>query len=155
MTSRDALTEVHAWRVDLDARQTGLNRLLGRFNALSRAIRIPTAVRRDLHLALDEIVSNIIHANGDRASTRIRVQLYLTGTAASLEVADNGRKFDPTAAPPPRGRALDRPIGGVGLHIVRGLMDSMEYARRGGRNHLVVTRALKRSAKASRSVLQH
>lgn len=144
MKKRAQFSEIYVWRVQLPARQASLNRLLDRFDVLGRTLRLPVGLRRDLHLVLDEIVSNVVHANPRSRATRLGLELTLDRGSVTLEVIDNGKAFDPTLVQPPRGSILDRPIGGLGLHLVRGLMDTVSYTRQHGSNHLVLTRAARK-----------
>jgi serine/threonine-protein kinase RsbW len=133
-------------RLEFAARQASLPRLLDRFEEFGRARRIPVAIQRDVHLALDEIVSNIIrHGSGLKRSCRISVDVTLDRGMLSVEVVDNGRPFDPVAAAPPeaRGSVLKRPSGGLGILLVKALMDKVEYGRRNGRNHCLMKRGVK------------
>ncbi len=54
----------------------------------------------------------------------------------SVRMSDNGVPFDPLAAPPPdtSTNLEDRPIGGLGLELIRTLPDEIDYARQEGRN---------------------
>jgi serine/threonine-protein kinase RsbW len=144
LKKRPDFAEAHVWRAQLSARQASLNRLLDRFDAFARALRIPVALRRDLHLVLDEIVSNVVHSNPTSRSTRIGLELVLDRGHVTLEIIDNGKAFDPTLVQPPRGSILDRPLGGLGIHLVHGLMDTVIYARQHGSNHLVMTRGARK-----------
>jgi serine/threonine-protein kinase RsbW len=65
---------------------------------------------------------------------------YIPGDAGKLrvEVMDSGRVFNPLEADPPdlsRGLA-DRPIGGLGVFLVRSMVASIDYRRDGDRNVL-------------------
>jgi len=128
----------------MPVRQASLNTLLDRFDAFARRQRVATALRRDLHLVLDEVVSNVVHSNVKSRATRLGLELVLDRGNVTLEVIDNGKAFDPTLVQPPRGSILDRPVGGLGIQLVRGLMDTVSYARQHGSNHLVMTRAARR-----------
>jgi anti-sigma regulatory factor (Ser/Thr protein kinase) len=105
--------------------------------------------RHNVHLILDELVINVIkYAFRDGQPHTIEVRLSLHGRSLTMVVADEGREFDPTRAPEPD---LDvpieeRPIGGLGIHIVRTLSDSITYRRAGGRNTVTVIRTLGGSA---------
>lgn len=93
-------------------------------------------------LAMEEAVTNVIkYAYDDRQPHPIAVRVRCTPSQVILAIEDDGRPFDPTAAPPPdfRKPLEERPIGGLGLHLVRGLVQALRYERRGGRNRLEIT----------------
>jgi anti-sigma regulatory factor (Ser/Thr protein kinase) len=101
-----------------------------------------------VNLVLDEIVANVIeNAYEDSAEHEIHVSLTRDGDTLTVRVEDDGRAFDPLQAPPPD---LDlpieeRPIGGLGIHIVRSVMDAVDYQRRGDRNILTMRKTIGRS----------
>jgi len=101
-----------------------------------------------LNVVLDEAVSNAIN-HGYDAGVRgeIAVRLRRSADRVEVEVEDDGRPFDPLQAPPPDlNLSLERrPIGGLGVHLIRNLMDEVSYARQDGRN---VLKMAKRLAKA-------
>jgi serine/threonine-protein kinase RsbW len=139
LSRRAGLTEAYVWRVQMPARQAALDLLLERFEAFARRQRMLTGLRRDVHLVLDEIVSNVVHANVKTRATRVGLELVLDRGSVTLEIIDNGKAFDPTMVQPARGSILDRPVGGFGIQLVRGLMDTVSYTRQHGSNHLVMT----------------
>jgi anti-sigma regulatory factor (Ser/Thr protein kinase) len=100
-----------------------------------------------MNLALDEVITNIIdYGYDDQAEHEIRVTLAVEGDRLTIEVEDDGRQFDPLTAPAPD---LDlpleeRPVGGLGIHIVRSLMDAVEHRRRNGRNVLTMQKTIGR-----------
>jgi len=124
----------------MPARQASLNVLLERFEAFARRQRLATGLRRDLHLVLDEVVSNVVNSNVKSRATRVGLELMLDQGNLIVEVIDNGKAFDPTMVQPARGSILDRPVGGLGIQLVRGIMDTVSYTRQHGSNHLVMTR---------------
>ncbi|PKL55888.1 MAG: ATP-binding protein, partial [Methanomicrobiales archaeon HGW-Methanomicrobiales-6] len=58
--------------------------------------------------------------------------------AVRVTIIDDGVAFDPLTAPPPPldVPAEERPIGGLGIHFIRTVMDSVTYARKDGKNVL-------------------
>ena len=94
-----------------------------------------------VRLALDELLSNVIrYGYDDQAVHRIGLKLE-TGVPFSLTIEDDGKPFDPLAdAPPPvlAGPVEDRPIGGLGLHILKKMGLRLAYRREAGRNVLRV-----------------
>ena len=106
---------------------------------------VPSAVINDLHVALDEILCNIISygfAPGERSEVLVR--LRLNGGEIVAEIEDAGRPFDPLQAPPLDLSASlrDRKVGGLGIHFVTRLMDDVVYARVAGRNRLRLSKRL-------------
>ncbi|MGE5244851.1 MAG: ATP-binding protein [Betaproteobacteria bacterium] len=136
------------------ARPAALGRVLDRFGAFAGAHGIRPDVRRDVYLALDEIVSNVVHHGcAGRAGCRVTVNMRLEEGRLVVEVIDDGRPFNPLTARKPRVEAAleDRPIGGLGVYLTRRLMDRLSYRRRGGRNHLVFERAFTRARAGSQA----
>ena len=94
-----------------------------------------------LTLALDEIVANVVrHGFDDDREHRIEVKVTVDDRTVTASVEDDGLEFDPREAPVPD---LDLPIemrkpGGLGMHLVKATMDSVEYRREDGRNILTV-----------------
>ena len=60
----------------------------------------------------------------------------------AIEIADDGRAFDPLQAPAPDiGASLqDRAMGGLGIYLVRKTMDTVAYRRQDGRNVVTLTK---------------
>ena len=101
-----------------------------------------------LNVVIDEAVSNAIN-HGYDAGVRgeVAVRLRRGPDRVLVEVEDDGRAFDPLQAPPPD-LALPlerRPIGGLGIHLIRNLMDEVSYARVGDRNVLKMAKQLARA----------
>ena len=98
-----------------------------------------------LNVALGEWVENIIqYAYADGASHRIAIHCRVGPTEIELRISDDGRPFNPCEYP-----ALDMAQdskqaaqAGRGLHLIRQLMDRVEYQRQGANNILVLTKRL-------------
>jgi anti-sigma regulatory factor (Ser/Thr protein kinase) len=93
-----------------------------------------------LQLALEEVVTNIIVHGDDIGEHPILVSLGVETGEVCVEVQDQGRAFDPLSVP---AADLSRPLsdrapGGLGIHLVRAVMDSLYYRREGDRNILVM-----------------
>ena len=100
-------------------------------------------VAHAFNLALDELLTNTISYGYDDAEThRITIGLSVSGPRVTAVVEDDGRAFDPTQAGEPDIEADldDRPIGGLGIHFVRAMMDEIGYERVEGRNRLTLTK---------------
>ena len=103
--------------------------------------RLPPNLEADVSLALEEVVANVIlHGYQGGGKHHVRVKVALEGGLVSAAVEDEGVAFNPLEAPEPDlNRPIEeRPIGGLGIHLVRSLMDALEYRREGERNILVM-----------------
>ncbi len=99
-----------------------------------------------LHVVLEELVTNTIRYGGcEPKEGAIRLSIRKKGDAVGVELSDSGVDFNPLDAPSPdlTKSLLDRPVGGLGIHLVRRLVPSIRYERRGGRNYLYLTKPLK------------
>lgn len=107
--------------------------------------RLPASVVNALNVALDEAVSNAINHGYDAGvGGEIAVRMRRRPDSVLVEVEDDGRPFDPLQAPPPDLTLPleQRPVGGLGIHLIRNLMDELSYARVGGRNVLKMAKHL-------------
>ena len=96
-------------------------------------------------LAIEELVTNCIKYGYDDAGKHtIVIRLAVNDQFVTITVIDDGRAFNPLAlAPPDFSKAIaDRPIGGLGIFMLRSLADTMDYERRDHRNQLTLTKRL-------------
>jgi anti-sigma regulatory factor (Ser/Thr protein kinase) len=102
---------------------------------------IPDRVMFNINLALDELVTNIINYGYSAKGMPIHIFFSRDDDVVSIRIEDYGAPFNPVESPEPdTGLALeDRTIGGLGIHFVKTLMDSMDYERNGDRNILTLT----------------
>jgi sigma-B regulation protein RsbU (phosphoserine phosphatase) len=104
---------------------------------------IPQRSLIQLQVALDEMVSNIIkYAWLDTGTHEIEIRIAVRSDGVEVEIIDDGRMFNPMAAlAPAKPVPGQRPVpGGVGLHITKQVLDGIEYARTGDRNHTTLTK---------------
>jgi anti-sigma regulatory factor (Ser/Thr protein kinase) len=98
---------------------------------------MPTAVRRSLNVALDELLANAAsHGRTRSDSGSLRVEGELDEECMTLVITDDGPPFDPfeVDAPDTTLSVEQRPIGGLGIHLVGQLMDQVSYERQQGQN---------------------
>ena len=81
-------------------------------------------------------------AEGDAGSVTVEVEL--DQERVTVTITDDGPPFDPfrQAAPDTTLSVDERPIGGLGIHLVRELMDEVSYQRRDGQNVVVLVKQL-------------
>lgn len=107
--------------------------------------KLPDDAHADLLVVFEEVVVNVVtHAYGVARGT-IDISVERNADALTLAVRDDGPPFDPTAQPAPDFElpASRRPLGGLGVHLVKSLCDRVEYQRRGESNILVLTKKLR------------
>jgi anti-sigma regulatory factor (Ser/Thr protein kinase) len=93
----------------------------------------------ELRLVAEEVLTNVAkYGVGPEARPAVELSVSFTDAAAVLEFRDQGPPFDPLAQPPPDLDAplQERPVGGLGLTLVRALVDEARYARDGSANVL-------------------
>lgn len=107
------------------------------FAEFADAHAVPAAIRRSMSVALDELLHNTIaYGFAGRAGGEVRIEVELRADRLCATLTDDGGPFNPLdmAAPDtalPVGR---RSVGGLGIHLVRRMMDEVSYQRRGDRN---------------------
>ena len=106
---------------------------------------LPTKAILAVNLALEEIMVNTIsYGYADPRDHCIDIEVTIADGLLIVRVEDDARPYDPTAhSAPDFSKALeDRPVGGLGIHLMRALFDAVEYQRSGGRNVLVLRKGL-------------
>jgi anti-sigma regulatory factor (Ser/Thr protein kinase) len=100
-----------------------------------------------INLCLDELLTNTIqYGYSDGQPHEISVELLVEHGELHIEIIDDAQPFDPLQESPPpdlHSPLEERPIGGLGLHLVRQLTDSQHYERDPqGRNRLRLIKQL-------------
>ena len=129
-----------------------INNNLSEIERLSKAVaefgkknNLSSEVIYDVRLALEEVVSNIIsYGFEDNYEHQISIEMNLQGETLTMKIKDDGKPFNPLEV---KSTNLEKPfdereIGGMGIHIVRKLMDKILYKREEGNNVLQLTKYL-------------
>lgn len=92
----------------------------------------------EIELVVEETVTNICKYAGLGRPAEVELACLEGEGLFAVEVSDDGKPFDPTALPAPDlGAPLAaKPIGGLGVHLIRRLCDKVAYRREGDRNVL-------------------
>ena len=100
-------------------------------------------IQNHIRIAVDEIFSNIARYayQPEAGGTAVRVAV---DDDITIEFEDSGIAYDPLSAEEPdiTLRAEEREIGGLGLFMVKNLMDSVNYRRVGNKNILTIKKRL-------------
>jgi len=106
---------------------------------------LPAAIRRSVSVALDELLNNTLaYGFTGRAGGEVSIEVELATDRLCVTLTDNGEPFNPLerAAPDTALSVEERPIGGLGIHLVRRMMDEVAYHRRADRNVVTLTKRL-------------
>ncbi len=101
-------------------------------------------------LTVDDLLNNIVsYAYKDEDIHHISVVVKLSSSRVSVSLSDDGIPFNPFGAEVPNtSTPLEgREEGGLGIHLVRSLMDEYDYERRAGQNIVTIAKRLGPSAR--------
>jgi serine/threonine-protein kinase RsbW len=118
-----------------------LTRFLKEFWA---AAGLPAAESVKFELALEEIFMNVVMHGSPGAGTQVEVSVILCDGGLTLMVENDGPAFDPLLLPAPDVAASleERKVGGLGVFLVRQMMDTVSYQRVAAHNQLRMTKRL-------------
>lgn len=129
----------------MDAHPGRVGRVNAAFAEFAETHALPDDVRRSLSVALDELIANALsHGLAGRDGGAVTVEVELDRDRVSITLSDDGPPFDPfgEAAPDTNLSVDERPIGGLGIHLVRSLVDELTYRREDGCNVVVLVKQL-------------
>ena len=107
---------------------------------------IEKSLGRQLRLAVEEAVVNVInYAYPDDTEGDVTVKMMSDGETLQCQIIDSGIPFDPTTKEKVdiTLSAAERQVGGLGILLVRELMDSINYERKDEQNVLTLTKKIK------------
>lgn len=110
----------------------------------------PPGAQSSLHIILDEIASNIVKHSG-ASGFEVDVEFTEDPAGVRLVFVDDGVPYDPLshADPDTKLPAAERPIGGLGIMMVKKMADSISYERARNRNFLTVFKKAERGKGSS------
>ncbi len=108
-------------------------------DALERAAmagEVPEAAMRAMQVALDELLTNAIMHGKVSLNDPMQVDVIIGKSVLRAVISHAGPSFDPTTVDSPdlEGGLEDREVGGLGIHLVRSMMDEFSYQHVDGRN---------------------
>jgi anti-sigma regulatory factor (Ser/Thr protein kinase) len=107
------------------------------------AASLASTQRTTFELALEEIFINVVkHGTRPGRVPSVEVSLVAATDGVTMTIEDDSPQFDPLSLPAPDITAglAERPVGGLGVFLVRQVMDEVTYQRVGNRNRLSMTK---------------
>lgn len=133
--------------VVVKSRTDDLPRLAEAVEEFARAQDWPATLAYQIQLALEELALNIVNYGYDdanRATSRgAEIEIVSDPVAVTVRIVDDGRPFDPlqdAPAPDLDSSIEDRPVGGLGVHLVKTMMDETDYRHENGYNRLTLVK---------------
>ena len=112
---------------------------------LNEELNLTPELNFNLNLVLEEAVSNVIlYAYGKEVQKEITLLANMSNNNLIFVLTDSGKEFDPTKVPDADVTlsAEEREIGGLGIFLIRQIMDMVEYQRIDGKNVLTMQKQL-------------
>jgi len=100
-----------------------------------------------VELATEEAVVNVFKYAYPHGEGKIRLRCMEDGDRFVIEVTDWGVPFDATALPDPDVTLEERPVGGLGVYLIKKMTDEMRYTREDGQNILSLIIKKKRTSR--------
>ena len=103
-------------------------------------------LQMNLNLVMEEMVSNVIfYAYPQEKEATIELLAESDGKELTFVLSDRGKEFDPTMKEDadPNVNPMDRDIGGMGIYIVKNIMNEVTYQRLEGKNLLTMKKDIK------------
>ena len=115
------------------------------FSNFAQENALPDPIRQSISIVLDEMLNNIItYAYHGEKEKEIEVGFELSGNRLVLTIKDTGVPFNPFGQETPDiAKSLEeREIGGLGIHMVRNMMDEYSYQRQINKNVVTLVKLI-------------
>ena len=101
-------------------------------------------LRMNLNLVMEEMVSNVIFYAYPKEKSADILLAESDGKELTFVLSDQGKEFDPTLKDDadPNVNPIDREIGGMGIYIVKNIMNQVSYQRLEGKNLLTMKKSI-------------
>lgn len=123
---------------ELEAIQLCLDELVEKWN-------VPAALGMTLNLVIEEAFTNVVnYAYDDNLEHPIEIVFEMQENVLSISLIDDGIAYDPTqnATPDLSLSVEERSIGGLGVYLIKSMMDEVAYERKAGKNILLMRKRI-------------
>ena len=115
------------------------------FDDYSKKNKLTEKTVHDIQMALDELLTNIVnYGYEDSDEHKIDVHFGINDDAVRVEIIDDSKPYNILEQENPdiSLSVEDKPIGGLGIFLIKKLMSNVDYYTKEGKNHLVMTKEL-------------
>ena len=115
------------------------------FDEYSKENKLTEKTVHDIQMALDELLTNIVnYGYEDSDEHKIDVRFGINDDAVRVEIIDDSKPYNILEQENPdiSLSVEDKPIGGLGIFLIKKLMSNVDYYTKEGKNHLVMTKEL-------------
>ncbi len=122
-----------------------LERVAQFIEEISEELGLSMELQMNLNLVMEEMVSNVIfYAYPEGTDAEIELMVEDDGKELTFVLSDQGREFDPTLKEDADidVNPIDREIGGMGILIVKNIMNKVTYQRLDGKNLLTMKKEI-------------
>ena len=115
------------------------------FDEYSEENKLTEKTVHDIQMALDELLTNIVnYGYEDSDEHKIDVRFGINDDAVRVEIIDDSKPYNILEQENPdiSLSVEDKPIGGLGIFLIKKLMSNVDYYTKEGKNHLVMTKEL-------------
>lgn len=131
--------------IQLSNNRPEIRNLRNRFDIFAKDNKIPEKAIHDVQLALDEIVTNTIeYGYEDDDKHLIDIKFTFNKESLKITIIDDANPYNilDKENPDTSLSLEDKPIGGLGIYLVKHLMTNIDYDYRDGKNHILLTKSL-------------
>ena len=131
--------------IQLSNNRPEIRNLRNRFDIFAKDNKIPEKAIHDVQLALDEIVTNTIeYGYEDDDKHLIDIKFTFNKESLKITIIDDANPYNilDKEKPDTSLSLEDKPIGGLGIYLVKHLMTNIDYDYRDGKNHILLTKSL-------------
>ena len=129
----------------IDAVIENLDEVLDFVNAELKTMGCALKTQHQIAIAVEEVFVNIANYAYNPGKGPVLIRMKLSGDDLEIVVEDSGKPYNPLEQPEPdiKASANDRPIGGLGVFMVKKIMDTIEYLNENGTNKLIMTKVIR------------
>ena len=132
--------------IEMKNQMEEISSIIGQFEVFAEENELPMDITMKISLAFDDILSNIVqYAYTDERPHDILIDFKLYKNQVLIRITDDGIPFNPLLVntPDTSSSLEERTIGGLGIHLVKNVMDDCRYRRRINQNILTLVKKLK------------